>query len=380
VKHMASREAAMFRGSDGTYRDDPSAPLRRAGARGDIGLWAWGRNAYPGALLEDGVLPGVLSAGLWEVTADQDWGLDWHLNEGVEVTFVTHGRAGFSTETTQRDLQRGWISLTRPWQRHRIGPTVTACTLGWFILDVEALLPNQTWHWPAWLPLPAGDLDRLAALLRGSDRSVWPASSGLIHAAERMERTMREQTRRTTTHLGLRISEVLLELIDVLERDEPELDPNFASAERSVAVFLKSLPSHLSEAWTVDSMARHCGLGRTRFIYHCRQAVNATPMDYLIGLRVERALDLLTSTDLSVSDVALSCGFSSSQYFATVFRQHYNRSPRDARRARSEQPRLPTGTLHVSEKTGGRPNGSCAPHRSAPLPRRLISEITTKRG
>ncbi|MBB2899297.1 AraC family L-rhamnose operon regulatory protein RhaS [Kineococcus radiotolerans] len=332
---MAGREAAMFRGSDGTYRDDPSAPLRRAGARGDIGLWAWGRNAYPGALLEDGVLPGVLNAGLWEVTADQDWGLDWHLNEGVEVTFVTHGRAGFSTETTQRDLQRGWISVTRPWQRHRIGlPTVTACTLGWFILDVGALLPNQTWRWPGWLPLPPGDLDRLAALLRGSDRSVWPASTGMVHAAERMERTMREQTRRTTAHLGLRISEVLLELIDVLEGEEPELDPHFASAERSVAVFLKSLPSHLSEAWTVDAMAKHCGLGRTRFIYHCRQAVNATPMDYLTGLRVDRALDLLTGTDLTISEIALSCGFSSSQYFATVFRQHCNRSPRDARRAR----------------------------------------------
>ncbi|ABS03585.1 hypothetical protein [Kineococcus radiotolerans] len=114
--------------------------------------------------------------------------------------------------------------MTRPWQRHRIGlPTVTACTLGWFILDV-------------------------GALLRGSDRSVWPASTGMVHAAERMERTMREQTRRTTAHLGLRISEVLLELIDVLKGEEPELDPHFASAERSVAVFLKSLPSHLSEA------------------------------------------------------------------------------------------------------------------------------------
>lgn len=339
---MAVRDPAMFRGSDGRYRDDPSAPLRRAGARGDIGLWAWGRNSYPGAALADGELPGLLNAGLWEVTADQDWGLDWHLNEGVEITFVTHGRAGFSTSTTEQDLQRGWISVTRPWQRHRIGlPTVTACTLGWFILDVGALLPNQSWDWPGWLPLPASDLDHLAAVLRGSDRSVWRAGPDLVRAAERLERTMRGATRRTTTHLGLRISEVLLELVELLDTDETDLDPLFASAERSVEAFLTGLSSQLSEPWTVESMARQCGLGRTRFIHYCRQVVNATPMDHLTGLRVERALTLLRTTDLSVADIAYACGFGSGQYFATVFRRHYGRAPRDVRAGTDRTPDAP---------------------------------------
>ncbi|MGI3782198.1 MAG: hypothetical protein ACRYG2_15665, partial [Janthinobacterium lividum] len=89
---MSTRRPAMFRGSDGSYHEDSTAPLRRAGARGDIGLWAWGRDAYPGAPLPTTDFPGLLSAGLWEVEADQDWGLDWHVNEGVEVTFVTRGR------------------------------------------------------------------------------------------------------------------------------------------------------------------------------------------------------------------------------------------------------------------------------------------------
>ena len=324
----------MFRGSDGTYREEPTGPMRRAGARGDIGLWAWGRGTYPGVPLDPDVLPGVLSAGLWEVEAEQDWGLDWHLNEGVEVTFVTHGRVGFATGTGEHDLQRGWVTVTRPWQRHRIGlPTVTACTLGWFVVDVGARRPNQAWRWPSWVPLPAGDLERLAALLRGHDRSVWRASTDLTRATERLERTMREQARRTTARLGLRISEVLLELLEVVEGEREELDPYFASTERTVDVFLGSLRPRLSEPWTVDAMAEQCGLGRTRFIHYCRQVVNATPMDYLTGLRVERAFDLLTTTELTVAEIAVDCGFSSSQYFATVFRQHYDRSPRDARRA-----------------------------------------------
>ena len=45
--------------------------------------------------------------------ADQDWGLDWHLNEGLEITFVTHGRAGSPRATGAGPAAR-WVAVTRP--------------------------------------------------------------------------------------------------------------------------------------------------------------------------------------------------------------------------------------------------------------------------
>ena len=330
---MATRRPAMFIGSDGTYHDDPTAPLRRAKARGDIGLWAWGRDNYPGEQLKPSDYPGLLSAGLWEVEADQDWGLDWHTNEGVEITFVTRGRVGFASVEEERDLQRGWMTVTRPWQRHRVGaPNVTACTLGWFVLDVGALRPNQDWQWPSWLPLPTGDRRRLTDGLRGHEGSVWPVSAELMRAFERLERTMRGQYGHTVPRLALGITEVLLELTDLLDRTPSDPNPYYSSSERTVELFLASLPDRLTDQWTVDSMADACGLGRTRFIHYCRLAVNASPLDYLNGLRVDKALDLLLSTDQSVTDVAFACGFSSSQYFATAFRRGFDCAPSEARR------------------------------------------------
>lgn len=326
------RGTAMFRGSDGRFRDDPTAPLRRARARGDIGLWAWGRSGYPGEQLREDELPGLVTAGLWEVEADQDWGLDWHLNEGVEITFVTRGHVGFSTESQEQELHRGWVTVTRPWQRHRVGlPNVPACTLGWFALDVRALHPNQAWVWPSWIPLPESQTRRLTDHLRGHDRSVWPATPELSSAIDRLEHVIREQHRSRVARLGLGVAEVLLELTELLDGDEPDADPYYSSAERTVQVFLKNLSTRLDQPWTVNSMAEDCGLGRTRFIHYCRQAVNATPLDYLNGLRLDRAAELLTSTDLSIADIAYTCGFASSQYFATVFRHQFGRSPSVAR-------------------------------------------------
>lgn len=337
---MATRAPAMFRGSDGSYRDDPTAPLRRARARGDIGLWAWGRSHYPGRRFPLSRFPGLLSAGLWEVQADQDWGLDWHLNEGVEVTFVTRGHVGFVTDDEQHDISRGWVTVTRPWQRHRVGaPNVSACTLGWFVLDVGALRPNQSWSWPSWIPLPDEELLRLSERLRGHERSTWRASSELVDAFDRLERTMRGQHRQPVSRLAIGISEVLLELTELADSDDPDLDPYYSSATRTVEVFLSSLKHRLDEPWTVDAMAQMCGLGRTRFIHYCRQAVNTSPLDYLNGLRVDHALELLLTTDLSITDISYRCGYSSSQYFATVFKQQFHRSPTTARQLSRNPPR-----------------------------------------
>jgi len=322
----------MFRGSDGSFRDDPTGPLRRARARGDIGLWAWGRREYPGESLTEGELPGLLSAGLWEVEADQDWGLDWHLNEGLEVTFVTSGHVEFATEAVQHRLQRGWVSITRPWQRHRLGlPNVTACTLGWFVLDVGALHPNQQWTWPEWIPLPEADLVELTRRIRGNERCVWRATPQLIGTFDRLEKTMREGHGSRVARLGLGIAESLLELAELLNGDEPDADPYYSSAERTVSVFLQNLPASLDHQWTIDSMAAECGLGRTRFIYYCRQLVSTSPLEYLNGLRLDHAARLLVTTDMSIADIAFACGYSSSQYFATVFRRHFGRSPRTGR-------------------------------------------------
>jgi AraC family L-rhamnose operon regulatory protein RhaS len=328
----------MFLGSDGTYRGDPSGPLRRAGARGDIGLWAWGRADYPGEPLADGDFGGLLSIGLWEVEAEQDWGLNWHLNEGLEITFVTRGRVSFATEDEQHELNRSWMTVTRPWQRHRLGdPNVTACTLGWFVLDVDALRPNQGWKWPSWLPLPESDVKRLTERLRGRAQSVWPVGPDLARAFERLEQNMRDRPNHTLPRLAIGITDVLLGLADLLEADDTGFDPYYSSTERTVEVFLDGLRARLDEPWTIASMAAACGLGPTRFIHYCRQIVNSSPLAYLNGLRIDRALELLLTTDRSVADIAYACGFSSSQYFATVFKEQFDRTPTAARlRGKSE--------------------------------------------
>ncbi len=64
-----------------------------------------------------------------------------------------------------------------------------------------------------------------------------------------------------------------------------------------------------------------------------RASTGSPPYRYVLGRRIERAKDLLADTSLSITDVALACGFSSSAHFATAFRQAQGATPSSYRRA-----------------------------------------------
>ena len=79
-------------------------------------------------------------------------------------------------------------------------------------------------------------------------------------------------------------------------------------------------------------MARACGLGRSRFALLFKAVSGDSPIQYLNRVRVTRARSLLCSSNATITEIAFACGFSSSQYFSTVFRQFYGEAPREVRR------------------------------------------------
>ncbi|WP_162501575.1 GlxA family transcriptional regulator, partial [Methylobacterium crusticola] len=60
----------------------------------------------------------------------------------------------------------------------------------------------------------------------------------------------------------------------------------------------------------------------------------ASPERFYLGVRLERAHDLLAQTTLSVTQVAVATGFASPSHFARAFRARYGRAPRSARAPR----------------------------------------------
>ena len=64
-----------------------------------IGYEALTRGNYPGRLLNRNGLAGVSLVGYWDAKRDQDWGLDWHRNEGLELTLLQSGSLAYACES-----------------------------------------------------------------------------------------------------------------------------------------------------------------------------------------------------------------------------------------------------------------------------------------
>jgi AraC-like DNA-binding protein len=328
-------ERRTFRTERELFHADTCEPLKRAAADGGLHFAAISRGGYPGTRLPAGELKELCMAGYWNATCQQDWGLDWHCNEGIEIGYVAAGRLPFGIGGDSLSVGPGELTITRPWQRHRVGdPKVPACHYSWVILDVGMRRPNQAWQWPKWLLFPKSALARLTDTLRQNEDPVWPADRRIGDCFSRLDEIVARGTGETNlARLKIAINELVVLLAELMESRSPLLDASLSGSDRTVRVFLESLTRRLDEPWTLESMADACGLGRSRFSTLCRKITNLTPIAYLSQLRLESASSmLLAAPGRSVTEVALHCGFQSSQYFARAFRARHGITPSEYRR------------------------------------------------
>ena len=325
----------VFQDKDKIYYADSCEPLKAAEQRGELYLRGWARGNYPGILLPRNMLPQLRSIGVWDATRPQNWGLDLHCNEGIEFTYMERGKTAFEVDGKEWLLRKGDLTITRPWQFHRVGnPNIGASRLIWVIIDVDVRRPNQPWHWPDWLVCTARDLRRLTDLLRHNEQPVWQVDNEVARAFAKLDGLLEVgEPAESQTRLTLVLNELIVALMEMLERKGIPLDEHLSTTQRTVKMFLDELPKHLDIHWTLDEMAGECGLSRSQFSSYCKQITNRTPIEFLTDCRVEAASRLLNQDpNLSVTDVAYACGFNSSQYFATAFRKQTGRTPSEFRK------------------------------------------------
>jgi transcriptional regulator GlxA family with amidase domain len=89
----------------------------------------------------------------------------------------------------------------------------------------------------------------------------------------------------------------------------------------------------IEEPVPLGELTQRTGVSQRQLERLCKRYLGATPAQYYVQLRLERARRMLRQTDMSVAEVAIACGFVSLSHFAKVYRRHYGLSPREDRKA-----------------------------------------------
>lgn len=90
---------------------------------------------------------------------------------------------------------------------------------------------------------------------------------------------------------------------------------------------------HGDSNFNVDLFAQKLRISRVQLFKKTKALLDATPSNLIKTYRLEKAHKMLQSSEMSVSQIAYECGFSSPEYFSTVYKDQYNSSPSQVRKS-----------------------------------------------
>ncbi|MCA1322114.1 AraC family transcriptional regulator [Bacillus tianshenii] len=85
------------------------------------------------------------------------------------------------------------------------------------------------------------------------------------------------------------------------------------------------------EEMTIAELAEDVSMSPDHLVRLFRKHEGVTPSHYLWERRINRGIDLLQNTGLTVSEIAYQAGFKTSQHFARLIKKHTNRTPTEIR-------------------------------------------------
>lgn len=110
-----------------------------------------------------------------------------------------------------------------------------------------------------------------------------------------------------------------------------EEDTVGATDFRTLKRMIGYIQKNYSEKLSLSKIASAGAVGQSKCCKLFAQYIGQTPNSYLINYRLQKCVELLQNTDMTMTEIALATGFCGSSYFAESFRKKYGISPRNFR-------------------------------------------------
>ncbi len=254
-----------------------------------------------------------------------------HAHDFNELGIVVGGRAMHWLEGTDLPITAGDVFLLQGQQRH-------------YFHDRQELDLYNVMYDPVRLQLPENELRRIPGycamfLLEPTYRRHHRFASGLhlprldlAHAQQLVSR-MNNEVIENTPGREAALRALLMELIVFLARAYTGSAATEARALLRVGNVIGALEHDYARSWSLTDLISIAHMSRSHFMRIFRRATGQTPIEYLIRLRLQKAMELLRQSDLSVTDIAIDVGFNDSNYFTRQFKAAKGLSPTQYRNA-----------------------------------------------
>lgn len=243
-----------------------------------------------------------------------------HWHPYFELFYVQEGACGMMIENEMYDLHTGDFVLIPPqtfhYTRYYFGP----CRRGAIFFrkedveeEVQSLLPEKELF-----------LGRVRIL-----QTPQQAQAQMDTLLRRMVQEDQLDDQRSSPILKAMLQEMLLRLSR--ECTLPIVPDRIHTTEQEIVRAARFMAEHYTEPITSRDIAAAAGFSPNYLSRKFRKATGFGLHEYLAFLRLRHAAQQLAGTDLPITDIALQCGFSDSNYFKDAFKKNYGCTPREYR-------------------------------------------------
>ena len=90
---------------------------------------------------------------------------------------------------------------------------------------------------------------------------------------------------------------------------------------------MEYIGDHFKEKIYIDELADMISVSADYFTKMFKESIGKTPIDYINAMRINYSMELLTTTEMSMSEIADIIGFCNPNYFHKIFKQYMDVSP-----------------------------------------------------
>ncbi len=230
-----------------------------------------------------------------------------------QINYITEGSGVFETSTDQFQVVPGSILILRPGMWHRYKPDQTT---GWHehYIGFNGIFCENIF-------LEGFFQVSKPVVYVGFQESLLKLFFEIVQSVKD-EKTGHQQVSAANTIL------MLSKILSVVRNQE------FAgkSIERTIRKACLFFRENLNTNVNIEKLAADLNVGYSYFRQMFRKYTGISPTQYHLSLRIQKAKDLLVSSDQSFKEISIDLGFESYFYFSRIFKEKTGESPQEFRK------------------------------------------------
>ena len=252
--------------------------------------------------------------------AQASLGAHYH-SGGYEICYIVHGRVDWWAMNEMYEVGAGDVYITRPDEVHG---------------GQDAMMHPNELYWllirlPDLASLPGAETASLATDFQSLRLRTFPGSPIIRECFARLIAEHQERGHFASLMARASLQQLLVTVVRDHARHAGAIRDQRLARSRAIRRALTWMKQHLADEYRVTEVAAAADLSVSHFHDQFVKEVGLTPADYRARMRVNRAKQLLRAGEMPITDIAMSLGFSTSQYFATVFKNLSGLTPREYR-------------------------------------------------